>query len=273
MNDFEEKLFVDGVLEIVDEADKRYAAGVSIEKKDFIPLTDSMPLETNTWWRVDDVVCLYIDMKDSTKLSVQHKDKVAAKIYQYFTGTAVKILDHFGASYIDVRGDGAFGLFDKNKIYHAFSAAITFKTIVMKYLSEATKDDDVKITCHLGMDIKTVLVKRIGMRKVAGKSTKQNEVWAGKPVNMAAKLASKGDANQLLISERVYSIFEKDGSDLILWTCGCGNIEKPGEKVPIWKKMELESPIFDFAEAYSMENCWCESHGSEFCFGIMDLDK
>ena len=73
---------------------------------------------------------------------------------------------------------------------------MTFKTFSSQVLGNEIKiDENKKVTCHIGMDIKTVLVKRIVLRKVEGKTLKQNEVWAGKPVNMASKLASYGNEN------------------------------------------------------------------------------
>ena len=64
-----------------------------------------------------------------------------------------------------------------------------------------------------------------------------NEVWAGKPVNMVAKLSSLADPNQLAVSDRVFSLYE-NGSKLrqraLLWSCGCGDgVQSPGLDVPI----------------------------------------
>ena len=266
--------FLDGVLDIIDAADKKYREGVSVEKKLFIPVTDSMPLESNIWWEIEDVVCVFIDMKNSTKLSAEEKEDVTAKVYQYFTETAVRILNHFGASYIDVRGDGAFGLFDDDKIYHALCAAITFKSIVYHEMKENVKEDEIEIDCHIGIDINNVLVKRIGIRKVEGQSDKQNEVWAGKPVNMAAKLASKGGADEIYISDRVYKIFKEGNSELVMETCGCPQTVENATKTNIWTAIDLsDQPMFDFDTAYKMKNTWCGQHGRDFCLGIMRLDN
>ena len=43
------------------------------------------------------------------------------------------------------------------------------------------------------------LVRRLGLR-----GTKQNEVWAGKPVNMASKLSSLAGPNEVVASARVF---------------------------------------------------------------------
>lgn len=264
-------MFINDIQNILEEALKRYKEGEQIELKEKIPTSDDIPLEINKWYKINDIVCVFIDMKNSTQLSAQKQDKFTASIYQYFTDTAVKILNYFDASYIDVKGDGAFGLFEKNKIYHAFCAAMTFKTFSANILSTEIKlEDDKKVSCHIGMDMKTVLVKRIGLRKVEGKTLKQNEVWAGKPVNMASKLASLGDKNELVVSERVLNVFLDNDSSMVLKSCGCPN----GEKKKLWHKIELSDPKFDFSKAYKIiTSGWCKVHGSEYCQNILRLDK
>lgn len=264
-------MFTKDIQNIIDEAKKRYEEGEEIETKEQIPSGDNIPLEVNKWLRIDDVVCVFIDMKNSTQLSAQKQDKFTAGVYQYFTDTAVKILNHFDASYIDVKGDGAFGLFEKSKIYHAFCAAMTFKTFSVNVLGSDIKlEDNKKVSCHIGMDMKTVLVKRLGLRKVEGKTSKQNEVWAGKPVNMASKLASLGGENEIIASERVFDVFLSDGSDLILKSCGCPN----GEKKKFWNRIDLDDPKFDFTKAYKIDTSgWCKTHGKEYCGNILKLDN
>ena len=207
-------------------------------------------------------------MKNSTQLSANTQDKFTASIYQYFTDTAVRILDWFEASYIDVRGDGAFGLFDADRIHHGLAAAVTFKTFVEKEMAEKIPQDKPKMA-HIGIDKKTVLVKRIGMRNVDGQSGKQNEVWAGKPVNMASKLASHGGENEITVSDRVFKVFSDEASDLVLKSCGCRN---EGEKKDLWQEVLLQSPVFDFEKAYVLKSPWCENHGRQL-YGITNLDS
>jgi len=264
-------MFIEEIQNILDDAQKRYKEGEQIEPKDQIPLGDDIPLETNKWLKINDIVCVFIDMKNSTQLSAQKQDKFTASIYQYFTDTAVKILNYFDASYIDVKGDGAFGLFEKNKIYHAFCSAMTFKTFSHHILNTEIKlEDDKKVSCHIGMDMKTVLVKRLGLRKIEGKTLKQNEVWAGKPVNMASKLASLGEENQLIASERVFNLFLKDGSRLVLESCGCPS----GKKKKFWNRIDLNDPKLDFSKAYKIDTSgWCKNHGVEYCENILKLDE
>lgn len=267
-------MFIQEIQQIINEAQQRYAQGEVVEQRNQIPTSsDDIPLETNKWLRIDDVVCVFIDMKNSTQLSVQTQDKTTASVYQYFTNTAVKMLNAFNASYIDIKGDGAFGLFEKKNIYRALCSAISFKTFSYRYLSDPNTNSG--IFCHIGMDMKSVLVKRMGLRKVGETTLKQNEVWAGKPVNMASKLAPLGENNNLVVSDRVFNVFDQHGHEKVLYSCGCLTNGVPsGEgKVSIWFPLDLNNdPKFDFQKAYCLETYWCKTHGQEFCNAILNYD-
>lgn len=267
----EKKRFEKGLKDIFKDALDQYGVEKEVKPIDNIPANSSdFPLEADKWLRIDNVTCVFIDMKNSTQLSAQKHEKSTAGIYQYFTDTAVRVLDYFGASYIDVRGDGAFGLFDSDKVYHALASAITFKSFSQYEIGNNVKLGDAKISCHIGMDRKTVLVKRIGMRKSADSTSKQNEVWAGKPVNMASKLASRGGENDLMISDRVFKKLLADASPLVLETCGCN-----GDKSHLWDHEEVHSePKFDFNKLYKLKSPgWCQNCGQAFCEEILKLDK
>ncbi len=270
----EQERYPEEISDILNSAYERYQEETKVESVPLIPteLAD-FPLDSNKWLRIDGVTCVFIDMKNSTQLSAQKHDKSTAAIYQYFTDTAVRILDHFGATYIDVRGDGAFGLFDSNRLYHALAAAVSFKTFSANEIGRHIQIEGGRITCHIGIDRKTVLVKRIGLRRSSAGTDKQNEVWAGKPVNMASKLASRGEENDLLISERVFDVFSNDGSELVLRSCGCRN---SGQKTDLWTEEDVsQESKFDFMKLYKLSNGteWCDTHGKDYCEAILTLDK
>ena len=259
------KQFQDVINEQVEIFEKKR----SITTRNTIPETNNIPLDNQLYWlRIQDVICVYIDMKGSTKLSAETQDNTTAGAYQLYTGTAVRLLHSFEAPYIDVRGDGAFALFNRNQPYRAFAAAITFKTfareIFVKKMSELT---DTEVGSHIGIDQKTVLVRRIGLRQIEGRTDRQNEVWAGKPVNMAAKLASITEDDELLVSERIFNNLKDEHA---LKTCGCPN----GIKTDLWEEKEVsEDERFDFDKAFSLRSAWCSKHGKEYCEAIIALNS
>lgn len=253
---------------IIDDQVEIYADGQSIQVCNSIPSTHQIPLDDqNHWVKAPDVVCVYVDMVGSTQLSASTHDKSTAGAYQLFTGTAVRILAEFDPPYIDVRGDGAFALFNSDQVYRAIAAAVAFKTFAAEVFTPTMQEKTKLITgAHVGIDQKTLLVRRMGLRRHGGRTDRQNEVWAGKPVNMAAKLASKSGLNELLISDRYYS---RITDDLVRMSCGCPD----GQKKNLWQEVDVSNDDrFDFDSAYCLKSNWCKTHGAEYLKAILDLD-
>lgn len=242
---------------------------VSITTHNKIPATSTIPLENPAYWfKIKDVICCFVDMEGSTKLSAGLYDKTTAKVYRLFTETAIRIFHKFGAQYIDVKGDGVFSLFNHNQPYSALAATISFKTFVHEHFTPKVKNlTGQSIGGHFGIDQKTVLVRRFGLKSYQNRTDRQNEVWAGKPVNMAAKLAGLSTGNRLWVSER---FFRNLNDEKATHSCGCPT----GEKVELWKEEDVSNDSrFDFDKAYSLGSNWCEKHGKSFCSTLIDLDN
>lgn len=197
-------------------------------------------------------------------------DKSTAELYQFFTNTMVRILHQFGASYIDVKGDGVFGLFDSDLPHTALAGAVTCKTFATDiFAKKAQSRRQVELECHIGIDQKTVLVKRIGIEPRGGDDSHlRNEVWAGKPVNMSAKLAARAAGGQLLASDRFYSKLDDERAT---HSCGCGTTE---DSVELWSPIDVsDDKRFDFEWAYLLTSKWCAVHGREYCQGLIASEK
>jgi class 3 adenylate cyclase len=255
--------------DVIDEQVRVFDQGRSVTVRNTIPDPSDIPLDNQSHWlRIPDAICVYVDMLGSTQLSAETHDKNTAGAYQLYTGSAVRLFHAFEAPYIDVRGDGAFALFDTSQPYRAFAAAVTFKTFARdEFAPRIEKLAGLTVGSHIGVDQRTVLVRRIGLRRAGGRTDRQNEVWAGRPVNMAAKLASLTEHDQLLASARFFSNLKDEHA---LKTCGCPN----NQKVDLWTEMDLtEDKRFDFDKAYSLKSSWCSKHGNEYCEAILSLDK
>jgi len=252
--------------EVIASEVKIFDRGANVQVQAEIPDTDAIPIQdAQQWLKVPDVICVFVDMKDSTRLSASAHDKGTASAFQLFTGGAVRILNSFDPAYIDVRGDGAFALFNKGSEHRALVAAVSFKTfaheVAVKKIKERTDQD---VGCHVGIDQKTVLVRKVGMKRVGGRTDRQNEVWAGKPVNMAAKLASMSDHNQIVVSDR---FFARLSDEHALVSCGCG---KNGQQETLWSEIDLSKDTrFDFPKAHVLRSNWCVKHGAEYADALL----
>ena len=188
-------------------------------------------------------------------------------------------LERFSAKYVDIQGDGIFGLFSgQGSTFLAAACAITMKTLVEREVSVRFKRDasaDWELTAGIGIDQGTLLVRRLGLR-----GTKQNEVWAGKPVNMAAKLSSLAAANEMVVADRVFDLYEHASrlrQRTLIWSCGCdGGVRGAGFDAPIgstrclWEQeLAPEDLGMDFANLHRLRSVWCVTHGSEFCDAVV----
>lgn len=256
--------------DVIDTEKVVFDAGAKVESCAGVPALDDIPiLDRSKWLKVPSVICVYIDMKDSTKLSMAAKEKDVASAFQLYTGTAVRLLNAFGSKYIDVRGDGAFGLFDAGQEYTALVAAVTFKTFANTVAIPAIETrTNVRVGSHIGIDQSSVLVRRVGMRQTEDRYDRQNEVWAGRPVNMAAKLAGMTADDELRVSKRFY---DKLDDEKARNSCGCG---ADGKKGALWEKVDVSAEgRFDFDTAYRLLSSWCTKHGKEFMEALLARDQ
>lgn len=242
---------------------------VSITNINTLPDTKKIPLENPTHWlKIPNVICSFVDMEGSTKLSASLHERSTARAYRLFTETAIRIFAEFDAVYIDVKGDGVFALFDYDQPYTALAATVSFKSFVAEYFTPKIKEKTgLDIGGHFGIDQKTVLVRKFGFKRYDGRTDRQNEVWAGKPVNMSAKLASMSTGNRLWVSERYFKNLKDERAT---HSCGCPD----GKKVSLWCKEDLsQENKFDFDVAYSLGSNWCGKHGKSFCAELVKLDE
>lgn len=244
--------------DIIDFELATFPKPISVTERNAVPETSQIPIQNPTAWvRVKDIICVFVDMKGSTQLSATHHRNGTAAVYRFFTQTAVSLFSEFDAAYIDVKGDGAFAIFNADEAHRALAAAVTFQTFAKEEFTPGVKrKTKLDVGYHIGIDQKTVLVRKIGM-KMVGRTDRQNEVWAGKTVNMAAKLGSRADS-EIWVSDRFYSSLK---SPVATHSCGCN-----GGPKPLWEPIDVsDDDRFDFDKAYSLKASWCVNHGRQSC--------
>jgi len=264
--------YLDSIEEIISDKTCEFEnTDIEVKDEEKIPLGN---FKMDTWLKIPDVICIFVDIRGSTKLSATKHDKSTASTYELFTGTAVKIFHEFGASYIDIKGDGVFALFNRGEVFIAIAAAISFKTFVSeKFITLIkAKMPNLDIGVHMGIDQKTVLVKQVGLRDDESRDSRKNEVWAGKPISMAAKLAAKSKDNELWVSERFFNSLNNE--ELLMKSCGCTNGQESNIKIDLWQETDLfNDDNFDFDKAFILKSIWCNKHGKEWCEKIINLDN
>ena len=263
--------------DVSSQLDDQSNLGVQVTRMNDVP--EIGPTNKGVWFQIPNVTAIFADWKRSTELSADDSADASAFAYTYFIRAMTVILDRFEVKYVDIHGDGVFGLFSgKGSRYSAAAAAITMRSMVEQEVAEQFEEDtstDWELTAGIGIDHGTLLVRRLGLR-----GTKENEVWAGKPVNVAAKLSSLAEPNQVVVSDRVFSQYE--GSSrlrrrVLLWTCGCdSDIEgdgldaEEGETTELWVKEQVQEDLgLDFENIHKLSSKWCTTHGAEFCEALI----
>lgn len=263
------------LLNTKERANERYDNFAIEEIRTISRVSDEAYLEKPTWLGGDEeFVCLFIDLDRSSKMSFKHQSQTMAKIYDYFTQGAIDIVtsEPFNAEYIDVKGDGIFGIFEgDHAVGRALACAITFKTFFEKSVRPKFQRQTQVMNCKIGIDIDKILVKKIGKRG------DYNEVWAGRVVNSAAKHAqltkeiyesdtkiSDDKTSLIVISDKIHEYLKSDQKHAIM-SCGHSDSGEPSIPTQVWQSIDT-SGSYNIREnvAWYTPSKWCDACGEEF---------
>ena len=263
------------------QLDQQASLGVRVVQQDGVP--DTGPVHGGVWLQVPEATAVFVDLKGSTGLNARFGPETAAHAHTYFNRAMAVILDGFQARYVDVQGDGLFGLFSgKGSRFLAAASAITMKTQVETVIAERFRKDisiDWELRAGIGVDRGKLLVRQLGLR-----GTGMNEVWAGTPVNMAAKLSSVAGPNEVAVSERTFSDYQQSAKirrRVLLWSCGCGDntrgrgLDLPAEQAEyLWQSDPGPANLgLDFDQVHRLRQPWCPTHGAEFCEALITRQR
>lgn len=251
--------------------------GISIENRSAIPAKG--PENGGVWHRIDNVACIYADLRNSSSLNFAERPRISATAYTYFIQSLTVVASRMGAGFVQIHGDAVFALFDGvDAIYKALGTAVTWRTALVREVgpkfTKDTKAEGWSMHAGVGMDIGTVLVRRLG----AADREDKNEVWAGSVVNSAAKLSGRMTHEAIYSTQAAYDALESGGHLRIRvarYTCGCSGADKAdgpgldGEGVPLWVPEPRIAEVVDGEQVWRLGSLWCATHGREFCEVIM----
>ena len=247
-----------------DRAREDLATPVEVRDVDHIPSLDEMYVDKRIWLRITKVFAVSADLRDSTSLSTKDKYvNTSARLYQAATGSAVRVLDRFNPGFMDIQGDGVFALYHGERaLERAFCAAVSLKTFSERHLvpliHELFSDNFPETGYKLGMASGTLAVKKVGVRGT------NEPVWAGKPVNWAAKCAQRADRHELIVTQAVYD--KLSDNQYVTHSCGCKN---NGIPTPLWSDIDVEK-LDKHSTCRILRSSWCELHGNEFCKAVLE---
>jgi class 3 adenylate cyclase len=264
---------LDGLLKSLDQAAKTELDSTpEVNGWDGSLDVSTLPIVARRWIKVPDVVAVVADLKNSTQLGTGKWAASTASIYQAGTGGVVEVFNKFDADFIQIQGDGAFALFWGGMRYErAMCSGITIRTFSADLVSrlENRWPKMAETGFKVGIASGRVLVKRIGTPR---NPAEQEPIWAGKPVNYAAKSAQCADRHELIVTGSVWDKVQPN--DYLAISCGCGGTGgKPS--TGIWSDMTIERLPKDDPEREGrcLIAAWCEIHGAEYCAAVMAGQK
>lgn len=220
--------------------------------------------ESDEWLKIPKLVAVYFDLKSSTQMGTGRHDTSTARLYKSAVESAVAILKEFEGQFIDIQGDGGFGLFWGDLSHErALCAAVTIRTfseeLVRQFEAKYATGNFPETGFKVGIASGRVLVKQLG---TPSNPDEQEAVWAGRPVNYAAKAAQSADRHEVVITGSVWDYFEKN--DYVAFSCGCNGDPSDG----LWSDHTIANLRDDEQYGRMLEAPWCVNCGSAFCGAI-----
>lgn len=174
---------------------------IEITKTNYVPIdTDSSLTFENFDGKYKKVktieTCvLYVDIRKSTKLNLQHYPQTMAKLYSSFIRAMIKAAENFNGKIRNIVGDRVMVVFDNSNCFtEAVNTAFLMNTISQQIINKRFKNN--AFTCGIGIDFGKMMVAKCGTIKYGNKSSSYKSlVWLGKPANIASKLTDS--ANKL----------------------------------------------------------------------------
>lgn len=211
------------IREILNDSDNSYP------KKDGVPSRES--LTYNNGYYVD-ITILFIDIRDSKKLSENHTRPVLAKIYRAYISEVIAIMrGNTRISEIFIEGDGLWAVYDtlnNEQVQSVLTVAGKISSLIRMLNKKLVSKKYSSLKVGIGIEDGESLYMQAGYK---GSSIKE-VVWIGKAVGESAKLCNFGNRTnadgQIMISERVYSMLSKHQQTLFEYNynreCYHGNV-------------------------------------------------
>ena len=226
-----------------------------------------LPVNKAEWHRLTDLVTVMFDLKSSTNLEKGRRPASTASIYDAGVGGVVQIFGALDADFVDIQGDGGFGLFWGERRYErALCAAISIHTFSDDFEKQlkAKWPEAPSTGFKVGIASGPILAKRVGLPRHLDM---QEPVWAGRPVNYAAKAAQQTEPGKTLVTGSVWDAVA--GNDYLVFSCGCNGGVKGGEPSLLWEEQTLDKIPDAERFGQALKSGWCINHREEYCNAIL----
>ncbi|MEZ9060435.1 adenylate/guanylate cyclase domain-containing protein [Vibrio pelagius] len=167
---------------------------VEIVETDFVPsfsdssiTYDNHDTKKKKCKRLESCV-LYVDIRNSAKISASKRPKTLAKVYSSFVSSMLSCARYYGGHVRNIIGDRVMVVFDKQDCYtNAVDTAILMNTVCEHILNK--RISSFEFSAGIGIDHGEMLITKSGAIKQGDeKEFYRTLVWLGKPANVASRL-------------------------------------------------------------------------------------
>lgn len=167
---------------------------VEIVETDYVPsfsdaniTYDNLETKKKKCKRLESCV-LYVDIRNSSKISAVRQPKTLAKMYSSFVRSMLSCARYYGGHVRNIVGDRVMVVFDKEKCFEsAVDTAILMNSVCKHILNK--RISSFEFSAGIGIDHGKMLITKSGaIRQGDEKEFYRSLVWLGKPANVASRL-------------------------------------------------------------------------------------
>jgi adenylate cyclase len=158
---------------------------------------------------------LYVDMRRSTQLSLQHRRHTVAKLYSAFVRAMTRCAGQFGGEVRGIIGDRVMIIFNSGD---CFTAAVDTAILINSVCSYVINKHFVhnEVTFGIGIDYGRMLATKTGIRRHgAAQQSYRSLVWLGRPANIASKLTDNANKEEETIDLVIVNVAYLRGGQLV----------------------------------------------------------
>jgi class 3 adenylate cyclase len=203
--------------------------------------------------KVIETCVLFIDIRRSTELNLQHRAQTVSRLYSSFVRAMVRCAEQYNGHVRGIVGDRVMVIFDVADCFtNAVNTAQAMNTVSSRIINRHFKANEV--TCGIGIDFGRMLVTKTGFRRHGfERHNYRSLVWLGRPANVASKLTDIANKNATFKSEPAINVGRY----------------YPNIDEFLWQVESVESFVGSLAQQQEFPNVHLFKHTDEYVFGAL----
>jgi adenylate cyclase len=156
--------------------------------------------------KIVETCVLFIDIRRSTELNLQHRPQTVSRLYSSFVRAMVRCAEQYNGHVRGIIGDRLMVIFDVADCFtNAVRTAQAMNTVSSRIINRYFKHNEV--SCGIGIDFGRMLVTKTGFRRHGvERHNYRSLVWLGRPANVASKLTDIANKDATFIAEPAVNV-------------------------------------------------------------------